>query len=122
MTLDKMRNDGNWWEAFVYARQPEVVIGEDVSSKGFGLDDVYEIISSIEGEHDGPNWMGVFRLKDGRFAFLSAGCDFSGWDCQASGYANVASSLERLIRFGISQGDRKALNMSLEEDHQYNRD
>jgi hypothetical protein len=46
----------------------------------FNIEDVVEVIASEDGEHDGDNWLGVFRLRDGRFGMVSAGCDYSGWD------------------------------------------
>lgn len=51
-----------------------------VSNKPFGKDDVAEIIFIEDGENYGSDWIGVFRLQDGRYACLSAGCDYTGWD------------------------------------------
>ena len=45
------------------------------------------------------------RLWDGRWFALSAGCDNTGWDCQASGFALVAMSAEALIRLGLTDGE-----------------
>lgn len=42
--------------------------------------DVAEIIAAIEGERDQGDWLGVFRLKDGRFLLACGGCDYTGWD------------------------------------------
>lgn len=51
-----------------------------VSTTAFTRDDVAEIIAMAEGENDGAEWVGVFRLNDGRFAVLRAGCDYTGWE------------------------------------------
>lgn len=112
-TLDPRIADGDWEEAFVYARTAEPVIGSAAKAGGFTLEDVAEVISTSDGENDGPEWLGVFRLRDGRFAFLSAGCDYTGWDCQAGGTAVVASDLAELVRFGITQPDRERLSLTL---------
>lgn len=45
--------------------------------------DVAEVIAITDtsrGEWDGFSGAAVFRLKDGRFAYLSASCDYTGWD------------------------------------------
>jgi hypothetical protein len=41
---------------------------------------VKRIIALSEGEPDGAAWLGFFELLDGRFLFLEAGCDYTGWD------------------------------------------
>ncbi len=42
--------------------------------------DVVEIIAAVNGEGDESDWIGVFRLKDGRFLLACGGCDMTGWD------------------------------------------
>ncbi len=46
----------------------------------FTREDVAEIIALDGGEPDGNDWIGVFRLSDGRFATVEGGCDYTGWD------------------------------------------
>jgi len=85
--------DYDWGEAFHYANSPDISTGDacgeqhvdpvlfsKVSKKGFSTEDVEVIISMVDGENDGPSWSGIFKLNDGRFAFLEAGCDYTGWD------------------------------------------
>ena len=43
-------------------------------------EDVAEILAIEEGERDDTPWRIVFRVKDGRFGYLTAGCDYTGWD------------------------------------------
>ena len=71
-------NNYDWEEVFKYAT-PSPVFGAEVSGEPFQRDDVKRIIAMVDGENDGPNWVGVFELNDGRFASISAGCDYSGW-------------------------------------------
>lgn len=66
LTLDQMRASYDWQEAFKYA-------------KGFLRDDVVEILGLVNGYNDGDEWVAVFRLADGRYAALMAGCDYTGW-------------------------------------------
>lgn len=94
-------NDYNWREAISYA--------------SWSSDQVAEVIASDEGCNDGPNWLLVVRLADGQFSFLSAGCDYTGWDCQAHGHSQERATLEELIRFGMGQDDRERLGLKLPE-------
>ncbi|MDD5455037.1 MAG: hypothetical protein PHW62_06045 [Candidatus Ratteibacteria bacterium] len=58
--------DYDWSQAFEYA--------------DFIREDVEKVIKKCEGEHDGNDWIGIFQLKNGKIAGLSAGCDYTGWD------------------------------------------
>ena len=77
--LPKLENDGDWVEVFKYASEPRVPVGENVSDDSFYREDVKRIIHMYDGENDGESWHGAFELKDGRFAYLEAGCDYTGW-------------------------------------------
>lgn len=50
------------------------------SDQGFKPEDVVYIVKAIEGENDGADWEMVGRLKDGRWFYIHAGCDYTGWD------------------------------------------
>ena len=88
-----------WREAFHFA--------------DFEITDVAEVYGRADGENDGENWIIYGRLKDDRFFFLSAGCDYTGWDCQASGYFDTSDSLEELVRTGMGDYDRERLEIVL---------
>lgn len=77
-TLDEMNDSYDWQEVFKYA-DPSGVPGFQGSLDGFTRDDVAEVLGSVEGENDGDSWVGVFRLKDDRFAVIRANCDYTGW-------------------------------------------
>ncbi len=93
--------------------EPEVnaVPGFTGSVDGFTREEVVEIIALVDGEHDDSDWLGVFRLADGRFACLRAGCDYTGWGCRSGGSANVAATLEDIIRFGLGDMERERLGL-----------
>ena len=81
---------------------------------GFTRDDVAEIIAIENDESFGSDWQAVFRLYDGQFAFLTAGCDYTtGWAGPASGHSAVADTLEELIRFDLDEDARQNLGLSL---------
>jgi hypothetical protein len=85
------------------------VEGATCDESVFGYDDIDEILGMSDGENDGPPWLLVLKLKDGRFAYIEAGCNYTGWDCQAGGTAHVADTLEQLIRFGLTEEARDRL-------------
>lgn len=104
---DTWREDYDWKEAFVYAGTIRTATG--CSEEPFGMDDVDVVLKASPGENDGPSWLMVGKLKDGRFFILDAGCDYTGWDCQAGGDASVAQSLAELIRMGMTNEHRERL-------------
>lgn len=73
--------DYNWQETFAVSRRDgtHLVAGAECSDVGFDLGDVACTLSSAEGENDGEDWLWAGQLKDGRWAFVRAGCDYTGW-------------------------------------------
>lgn len=112
----------DWKEAFGYAGEPDTNgradirpyhPSSDISLAQFTREDVEEITASVEGENDGPPWRMVGRLKDGRWFYLEAGCDYTGWDCQASGSVSVAPSLSDCIRMACTEEARQILGLPM---------
>lgn len=81
------------------------VAGASCNEEPFRRSDVVEIIGVTEGENDGDAWRIAGRLADGRWFYLNAWCDYTGWDCQAGGHACVADDRDGLIQFGIPNDD-----------------
>jgi hypothetical protein len=77
--------------------------------------DVKRVIAKVveTGCYAETDVLGVFELHDGRFAFLTAGCDTTGWDCQSGGHAIVDDDLDHLIRFGIGESEREKLGLTV---------
>jgi len=65
-TLESMSASFDWKYAF-----------ENYSK--FPMESVSRIVASVDGENDESNWSAVFQLNDGRFGYLDAGCDYTGW-------------------------------------------
>lgn len=115
----KQLDDDDWKEAFGYAGEPGTCGSPDiratpisnVSVAPFTREDVAEIFAMEEGENDGPSWVIAGRLNDGRYFYLEAGCDYTGWDCRAGGSASVASSKEELISFAMTEDGRTRLKL-----------
>ncbi len=122
-TAEKMRDDYDWKEAWAYGGKhegteagnqggpvsPTVCEGGSCSSEPLGASDIAEVIATSVGENDEREWVAVARLKDGRYAFVAAWCDYTGWDCQADGQVWVSDSLENLWQFGVTQDARDRL-------------
>lgn len=78
----------------------------------FTREDVDEIFQMEDGENDGPDWIIYGRLKDGRFFSARGGCDYTGWDCQASNSGDVAATLEDIVRFGLTTEERNRFGIN----------
>ena len=87
ITLEELLQDGDW--AYVFADEDDGNVGKetdpcppdsDVDTSPPSRSDVEEIIAAANGENDGEEWIGVFKLKDGRFLLAAGSCDYTGWD------------------------------------------
>lgn len=114
----------DWKEAFGFAGESDTCNGTDFHIEGcnpvgtydlspFTREDVDEIYHLSDGEKDVMNWIVYGKLKDGRFFYLSAGCDSTGWDCREWGGAEIGSSREEIERFSLSDEDRWRLGITL---------
>lgn len=101
ITLEEVRESYAWREAITVA-DTELCEGATCSRDDFQVDDIVRVIHAVNGENDGDHWVGVFELADGRFAFIEAWCDYTGWDCQSGGTAWVSHSYENLRQFGMT--------------------
>lgn len=41
--------------------------------------DIIEILATKAGANDGPDWHWIVMLANGKFAYIRAGCDYTGW-------------------------------------------
>ena len=121
ITTAEMRGDDDWKEAWAYggARayhdgpgSPTRCEGASCSEEPVSASDIVKVIAASEGENDERDWVAVVKLKDGRYAFVEAGCDYTGWDCWSQGQVWVSDSLENLWQFGVTQDARDRLGDS----------
>lgn len=79
----------------------EHIMAEYAAPK-FSFQDLERVIYTVDGDNDGPDWMGIFALKNGSFGVVHAGCDYTGWGCQESGgsdtYETEAIAIERALK------------------------
>lgn len=78
----------------------------------FSRRDVKEIIHIVEGENDESSWICIGQLWDGRYFKCIAGCDYTGWDCQASGICEVADDYDELMRLAITPEEMDRINQA----------
>lgn len=88
--------DYDWEQAFGYAGGRQISLysstpcnhgtpstakpGDDTPCVVFDTGMVKAVYHSDPGANDGPSWLCVGELWDGRFFALKAGCDYTGWD------------------------------------------
>jgi hypothetical protein len=81
----------------------------------FQRSDVEEIKAYANGENDMAAWLCVGKLKDGRWFVLSAGCDYTGWDCRSGGSASVAPDYATLAAYGLTDEECRRLALRREQ-------
>lgn len=96
MKIEDMREDYDWQQVFRYTDNPSNPLTREIIHQAYQIDDIAEILATVDGENDGPDWVGAFLMKDGRYLLVRAGCDYTGWDCQAGGSAEWCSTAEEL--------------------------
>jgi hypothetical protein len=72
----------DWQEVFKYAEPDSLnkcAGDEAVSNAGFSREDVVAILHYEDGINDEKNWEMLGFVRDGRWFYISAGCDYSGW-------------------------------------------
>lgn len=65
--------------------------------KGFRLEDVAYVLAALMGENDGPSYHWLIAMKDHTYAYVTGSCDYTGWDCQSWGSAEITVSLRDAI-------------------------
>lgn len=114
-------DDYDWREVFACSGDVEGVFNSadvrpapptsSVSIAPFGRTDVSRVFGMVDGERDESDWLVWGRLKDRRFFFIAAGCDYTGWDCQSGGAAFVSFTRADLVKFGMSPDERQRLGI-----------
>ncbi len=67
-----------------------------------------------DGDNEGENWIGIFKINSGNFIVLEAGCDYTGWDCQSWGsHAEYGSLKEALSPLNLTREFRERLASQL---------
>lgn len=99
----------NWSCALAYLGTVAGVAGDTTKYDPILEEDIAHVFDSYPGANNGPAWMIAGVLKDGRYFYLEASCDYTGWDCQAGGTTTVARDLRALYHFGLTDEARERL-------------
>lgn len=101
MTPDEMRAGRDWQHAWHEAQYGSYGPGYDWENdkegsapEDFALAQVVEVVAADDGENDEEDWICITKMSDGRFAVMSAGCDYTGWDCRAGGRIDYFDTLQ----------------------------
>ena len=106
--------DYDWehiFEGGEHYTNPTHVRTKAVRGEDYKRADVAEVIATSDGENDGAEWCGAFRMTDGMFMVVRAGCDYTGWGCQESGSSDYADTLPDLVTFGLTVEERQRLQL-----------
>jgi hypothetical protein len=88
--------------------------------QGFKVDDIELVKAVIVGEHDGPNWHWLLQLKDGSVAYLTGGCDYTGWDCRSSAESEIHDKWADALAAVKDGNDRQELARQLQKGRAQN--
>ena len=63
----------------------------------FRLEDVAYVLAALMGENDGPDYHWIIAMRDHTYAYVSGGCDYTGWDCNSNANAQIFVSLKEAL-------------------------
>lgn len=63
----------------------------------FKIKEIKEIVACIPGAADGYAWHYVCKLKNKKWGYVTAWCDYTGWGCQENGNGKIYSTKKDLI-------------------------
>ena len=66
------------------------------------------------GENDGDSWNLLCYLSNGVYVYMSAWCDYTGFDCQGEVILWSSKKMQTLIDMALSNEDRRKLMKILE--------
>ena len=70
---------------------------------------VASIEARCDGENDEMDWACFGQLADGQWFVLTAGCDYTGWDCRGWGQYEAFATREEAIMKGMDSETRVRL-------------
>lgn len=83
------------------------LIGEENCDTGNFPNNIVEFYWLHEGHNDEDAWMLLCKLDNGNFAFYTAWCDYTGFDCQGGMNLIVNNNLKRLFYEGLTERQRE---------------
>lgn len=77
----------------------------------FGVDDVEEVLAFADGAKDEESWLMLGKTSGGLFFYMTAWCDYTGWDCQSGGSIYVSRSKERLLELSVTADEKLRMGL-----------
>lgn len=62
---------------------PDLRSALSCNSLGQNIERIAKVVVSLDDGTDETNWHWIVQLVDGKFAYVSGGHDYTGWDCQS---------------------------------------
>lgn len=75
---------------------------------------IVEILATVDGCNDYADWHWLAMLESGRFAYITGGCDYTGWDCQSNLDVHEADTLAECVRL-VPEVERDKIAAQLPE-------
>ena len=89
------------------------IIGEKekLSDAGNFPHNIRKYIWGEEGDNDFIEWILLCKLTNGKYAFYTAWCDYTGFDCQGGMKLYIASSINVLVKMAMNEIQRTKYNI-----------
>jgi hypothetical protein len=98
-----------WCESYDTDDFCEGLLGEEKDGLSCGKfpTNIVEFYWLHEGHNDEDAWECLCKLDNGNFAYYSAWCDYTGFDCQGGMKMIVSKDLKRLFYEGLTERSRE---------------
>ena len=98
----------SWCESYDTDDFCKGLLGEEADDLTCGKfpDNIVEFYWLHEGHNDEDAWECLCKLDNGNFAYYSAWCDYTGFDCQGGMKMIVSKDLKRLFYEGLTERSR----------------
>lgn len=103
----KGSDDEGWCDDYDTTDFSEGLLGEEKCDAGKFPNNIVEFYWLHEGRNDDDAWELLCKLDNGNFAFYTAWCDYTGFDCQGGMKLIVSKDLKRLFYEGLTERQRE---------------
>ena len=69
-------------------------------------ENIINFIWCEEGQNDEKPWLLLCQLRNGKYAYYTAYCDYTGFDCQGGMALYIASTPEILVEMAMTDAER----------------
>ena len=101
--------EDDWCESYDTDDFCKGLLGEEADDLSCGKfpDNIVEFYWLHEGHNDEDAWECLCKLDNGNYAYYSAWCDYTGFDCQGGMKLIVSKDLKRLFYEGLTERGRE---------------